>query len=170
MKQSDEYYTPNTPEQPILDLVVKVLGNIRLDPCADAKKNVPADEHWTIEDDSLGAPWEGKTFLNPPFSNPFPFLERLCLYHSSGDIPEAIALLKSGAVHNKGTGMLIENHASAICFWGAGKSSRMAFINTSGEIKKNADFDCILVYFGHKPANFIRVFANYGHCVYCAPF
>jgi hypothetical protein len=165
-KPTDENYTPNTKEQPILDLVVEVLGEIDLDPCANEAKTVPATEHWTIADDSLGGPWEGKTFLNPPYSNPLPFLERLCLFHEVGDIPEAIALLKSGTVHNKGTGALIEKYATAICFWGAGKNRRIGFINQHGEQKLAADFDCVLIYFGLNYARFRKVFKPFGHVVY----
>ena len=168
-KSSNEQYTPNTDEQPILALVIDVLGVIDLDPCSnsfnrpDSYPNVPARKHYTIEDNSLVKKWVGKPFLNPPYSNPYPFLLNLVNGIKSGDIPEAIALLKSGAQHNKGTGRLIEEHASAICQWGAGKNRRIGFVNQNGEQKMGADFDCILVYFGKNWTRFYHTFESYGH-------
>jgi hypothetical protein len=165
-KVSDENYTPNTPEQPILDLVVKVMGSIDLDPCANEAKTVPAAKHFTATDNGLNRRWDGKIFLNPPYSNPLPFLRTLTLNIELELISEAIALLKSGTVHNKGTGAIIEQYATAICFWGAGKNRRIGFVNQDGEQKMGADFDCILVYFGLNYPKFREVFRPYGHVVY----
>ncbi|MBD2653114.1 hypothetical protein H6G45_06355 [Synechocystis sp. FACHB-383] len=165
-KPTDENYTPNTKDQPILDLVVEVLGVIDLDPCANEAKTVPAKNHFTRDDDSLSCPWQGKTFLNPPYSKPLPFLKKLCIGLDLELVPEAIALLKSGTVHNKGTGALIEQYATAICFWGAGKNRRIGFINQHGEQKLAADFDCVLVYFGLNYRRFRKVFKPFGHVVY----
>jgi hypothetical protein len=164
-KLSNEQYTPNTDDQPIIDLAIKVLGAIDVDPCSNSKinPNVPAKHHYTVDDNSLVMEWVGTHFLNPPYSNPHPFLERLVNGFKLGDIPEAIALLKSGTQHNKGTGRLIEEHASAICQWGAGKNRRIGFINQNGEQKMSADFDCILVYFGKNWTRFYHTFEPYGH-------
>lgn len=73
------------------------------------------------------------------------------------------ALLKSGTIHNKGTGKLIEEYASAVCFWGAGKNRRIGFITPNGEQRMSADFDCVLVYFGRDWRKFNTVFSPYGH-------
>ena len=165
-KLSDENYTPNTPEQPIINLVLKVFGGtIDLDPCSNSldSPNVPADNHLIQDDDSINMVWWGKVYLNPPYSNPFPFLKTLTDSYVYGATKEAIALLKSGTVHNKGTGQLIESHASAVCFWGAGKNTRIGFINPAGKQRKNADFDCALIYFGTNWQWFRDVFSPYGH-------
>lgn len=168
-KPSDENYTPDTKEQPIITLVKEMLGGIDLDPCSNSKRffNVPAKNHYTIEDNSLGKRWSGTVFLNPPYSNPYPFLFNLINGIKSKDIPEAIALLKSGTQHNKGTGRLIKKHASAICQWGAGECRRIGFVNQDGEQKMGADFDCILVYFGSDWGRFRKIFSPYGHVMLC---
>ena len=164
MKESDEWYTPNTAEHPVIDLVKAVLGEIDLDPCSPINNPIiPAKQRFTIAYSCFNHEWNGKVYMNPPFSNPLPFLERLCFFYENGQVPEAIACLKSGTQANKGTGGLILKHASAICQWGAGKSSRLAFVNAQGEVKKNSDFDCILVYFGKNWRLFDYHFRQYGH-------
>lgn len=168
-RMTDENYTPNTPEQPVIDLVLKVFGGeIDLDPCSNSldNPNVPAKYHITKElAVNYNLPWKGKVYLNPPYSNPKPFLKWLCYSFENGYCTEAIALLKTGAIHNKGTGRLIEEYASAIFFWGAGKTkhSRIGFINQDGVQRNGADFDCICVYFGSNPEKFKEVFSAYGH-------
>ena len=162
-KVSDENYTPNTKDQPVIQLVENVLGIIDLDPCSPANPTVPALKHFTIEDDCLTQEWQGKVFLNPPYSNPYPFLEKLCIELGEGRVTEAIALLKSGTQHNKKTGVLIRHFASAICQWNAGTGSRLGFMTPDGEHRKGADFDCSLIYFGHSWTTFYAHFFEYGH-------
>jgi len=56
----DEWLTP--PE------LIKALGVFDLDPCSPIVR--PWDtalEHYTIEDDGLMLPWEGRVWLNPPY-------------------------------------------------------------------------------------------------------
>ncbi|WP_267901234.1 DNA N-6-adenine-methyltransferase, partial [Dulcicalothrix desertica] len=63
---SDNWYTPPY----IVELVVQVLGEIDLDPCAEVGKKIPAREHYTIDFDGLSKQWHGRVFLNPPYSCP----------------------------------------------------------------------------------------------------
>lgn len=153
----DHYRTPNTPEQPILSLVEQVFA-IDLDPCADKDRAVPAKNHYTEEDDGLALTWRGTVFMNPPFSDPLVWVDKLCCCYQDGDVIEAIALLKAGTVHNQGTGSLIARHASAICNW----RGRIAFLNDDGVPVRGADFDCVLVYFGNGTNKFKQVFEPWG--------
>jgi hypothetical protein len=45
------------------------MGAIDLDPCSNSREspNVPAARHYTVQENGLEQPWEGKVFLNPPF-------------------------------------------------------------------------------------------------------
>ena len=83
-KTSDECYTPAS----LFDAL-----NIRfdLDPasCPRDLSAVPADRIYTVEDDGLAQPWFGRVWLNPPYSNPTPWVDRF-LEHGHG-----IALLVS---------------------------------------------------------------------------
>lgn len=60
--QSDEWYTP--PE------VFEALGlRFDLDPCAPpgGVEWIPAERHYSAEDDGLTQPWAGRVWLNPPY-------------------------------------------------------------------------------------------------------
>lgn len=74
---NDEWLTP--PE------LLKVLGPFDLDPCAPANRPWPiAVNHYTVQDDGLTQPWEGRVWLNPPYGREtFKWLARLA-DHGSG--------------------------------------------------------------------------------------
>ena len=56
----DEWLTP--PE------LLLTLGTFDLDPCASVSRPWPtASRHYTIRDDGLSQPWEGRVFCNPPY-------------------------------------------------------------------------------------------------------
>lgn len=58
--QNDEWLTP--PE------IIEALGDFDLDPCAPIKRPwSTAKNHYTIEDDGLSKPWDGRVWLNPPY-------------------------------------------------------------------------------------------------------
>ena len=75
---SDEYYTPHE--------IIDSLGEFDTDPCS------PSNPHWrtakkifTKEDDGLQKPWEGRVWLNPPYSAPLfgEFMKRMA-EHGNG--------------------------------------------------------------------------------------
>lgn len=56
----EEWLTP--PE------IIKALGSFDLDPCAPIKRPwETAHRHFTIEDNGLIRPWEGRVWCNPPY-------------------------------------------------------------------------------------------------------
>lgn len=63
-----ENYTPEV----VIDKVRAVLDEIDLDPasCKIAQKIVKAKTYYTEKDDGLTKSWEGRVFLNPPYSMP----------------------------------------------------------------------------------------------------
>ncbi len=69
-KPSDEYYTPLE--------IVRSLGRFDLDPAA-ASGHPTADVLYTVDDDGLSKQWQGRIWLNPPYSQPLlrMFLQRL---------------------------------------------------------------------------------------------
>ena len=70
-KTSDECYTPKS----LFDLLDIEFD---LDPasCPPELSAVPAARIYTVEDDGLSQPWEGRVWLNPPYSNPTPWVRR----------------------------------------------------------------------------------------------
>lgn len=71
---TDEWITPRE----ILD----ALGPFDLDPCSpgDRRPWDTARNHLSIEDDGLTAPWAGRVWLNPPYSQAGQWLRRLALH------------------------------------------------------------------------------------------
>ena len=162
-KDPDNWRTPNTSDQPIVSLVRKALGgDIWLDPCSNSgsSSTIPAAVRYYKNDDGLAEHngWSKTVFINPPFSDPFPWVERCCLEFARGNVSAAIMLLKAGVVSNVGTGELINKYASAICHW----RGRINFLNDEGNPIKGSDFDCVFVYFGARLDLFRQSFGGRG--------
>lgn len=70
----DEWLTP--PD------IIHALGPFDLDPCAPIVRPWEmAAKHYTVEDDGLSQPWEGRVWLNPPYGREtFKWMERLAEY------------------------------------------------------------------------------------------
>jgi hypothetical protein len=75
---SDDYYTPAW--------VFERMGiEFDLDVCAPPGGIpwIPAKRHYTQEDDGLVAPWEGRVWMNPPYSDATPWVRRF-IDHDDG--------------------------------------------------------------------------------------
>jgi len=62
---NDEWYTPTE--------IIRSLGNFDLDPASSEEAfrlNSSAKEIYTARDNGLIQPWNGRIWLNPPYSNP----------------------------------------------------------------------------------------------------
>jgi len=157
----DSWRTPNTRDQPIVQLVTEALGGeIWCDPCSDAGHHIPARVHYNSSDSGLAARnlWRKTVFINPPFSNPLEWVDKCCDSIARGDCSQAIMLLKAGTLSNQGTGELIKKFASGICHW----RGRINFLNDNGIAVKGSDFDCALIYFGDRFDRFQEVFETFG--------
>jgi hypothetical protein len=157
----DDWRTPNTKEQPIINLVKQALGGqIWCDPCADAGHKVGAAVAFHKGDDGLKDVniWRKTVFVNPPFSDPLPWVKKCCFSIARGDCSAAIMLMNAGTLSNQGTGNLIEKYASAVCHW----RGRINFLNDEGVAVKGSDFDCVLVYFGDRLDLFKKAFEQRG--------
>ena len=76
--ENDEWYTPSW--------VFRSLGvEFDLDPCSPGAppSSVPAKRHVTKEQDGMRCGWEGRVWVNPPFSDKRRWYERLCV-HGNG--------------------------------------------------------------------------------------
>ena len=74
---SDDYYTPRW--------IFDALGlHFDLDVASPPHPTeVPCDRYFTQEDDGLAQPWEGRVWMNPPYSKPGPLVQRW-LDHGNG--------------------------------------------------------------------------------------
>ena len=86
-QSSDEWYTP--PE------FIAALGEFDLDPaCGPLCTNHTAVRRYGPQEDGLAQVWAGRVWLNPPFSNASPFIDRLA-EHGDGI---ALVFTRSDAV------------------------------------------------------------------------
>lgn len=51
------------------------VGRFTLDPCA-TDATAKADTYYTIEENGLEQPWDGAVFVNPPYSDPAPWVRK----------------------------------------------------------------------------------------------
>ena len=90
----------HTPEAEI-ELVHAVMGGIDLDPASnpDAQERVQAAKFFTKEDDGLAQPWEGRVYVNPPYTGGEvdKFADKLVSEFDSGNVSEAIWLSNNSA-------------------------------------------------------------------------
>lgn len=94
------HFTSNTPEWytpgHIIERTEGVFGHIDLDPCSNSKENpnVPALNHYTIDDNGLTQRWQGHIYMNPPYGDEIgAWVEKMIRSYREGDIYSAIALL-----------------------------------------------------------------------------
>lgn len=73
---TNEWLTP--PE------IIKALGPFDLDPCSPVNRPWPtANRHFTIKDNGLILPWQGRVFCNPPYGNQTQIWLKKCAQHGN---------------------------------------------------------------------------------------
>lgn len=110
----NEWYTP----EEYAELARIVMGGIDLDPasCEEANKVINASEFYTKDDDGLSKTWNGRVWLNPPYSRDLmpAFCEKLRTSFEDGSVSQAVLVshnnTDTGWFHN------LAGIASAICF------------------------------------------------------
>jgi len=152
----DEWYTPAK----YIDLARGVMGEIDLDPasCEQGQQNVQAKKFFTQEDDGLEQYWEGRVWMNPPYSKGLmdKFVTKLCAECEAGHVTEAIVL-----THNfSDTGWFrkLWDGASAVCL----TYGRIKFESPDG-VGSSPTSGHAFFYFGPNPAKFKIAFADIGN-------
>ncbi|NJN13295.1 MAG: hypothetical protein HC815_37415 [Richelia sp. RM1_1_1] len=152
-KSSDCWYTPPY----IVELVVQVLGEIDLDPCADDGKHISCKRHYTKDDDGLTREWEGGVFMNPPYSQPGVWIEKLQAEIKSKRVTEAIALVPAATdTDTKWLSPVLKSQP--VCFW----TGRIKFLSEDYQPRNSARQSHVLVYWGLRKERFREVFEKYG--------
>ena len=137
---TDEWYTP--PE------IIESLGSFDLDPCAPEKPLwETAKVMYNKNDDGLKQIWNGRVWLNPPYSRPLieQFVRRMA-EHNNG-----IALLFNRC-DSKMFQDIIFQKATAMKFL----RNRIRFYRENGERGDSPGCGSILIAFGEKNAEILR--------------
>lgn len=148
--KTDEH---NTPEF-ITDAARAIMGGIDLDPMSNAIANrtIGAHQIYVKSDNGLSKPWLGRIWLNPPFSLADRAVKKLVTSYESGDIFEAIILLKS-AVETKRYQLLYPYPFIEF-------NKRVNYI--SPENKYGAPFATVLFYLGPNFPRFRQIMSAHG--------
>jgi DNA (cytosine-5)-methyltransferase 1 len=154
-KETDKWYTPPN----IQDLIIQTLGEIDLDPCADDGHHIKARSHYTVTDDGLNREWEGRVFMNPPYSCPGVWMTKLQAEIEAGRVSEAIALVPASTDTTWLSPVLA---TQPVCFW----KGRIKFLDTDYQPKLSARQSHVLVYWGTRSQQFKEVFQEHGIVMY----
>lgn len=90
---SNEWYTPPV----YISLAREVMGGIDLDPASsDTPQSwIKAERYYTVHDNGLFLPWQGRIWLNPPYgSHTSLWTEKAVQDYKKGVVEQAILLLK----------------------------------------------------------------------------
>lgn len=146
----DEWLTP--PE------IIESLGPFDLDPCAPINRPWPtAKKHYTINDNGLYLPWEGRVWCNPPYGK------------------EAIKWMRKLAEHGNGTALIFARTETQMFFetvWGKAESilflkGRLHFHHVSGErAKANGGAPSVLIAYNEENAEALEESGIEGQHIY----
>ncbi len=162
----NEWYTPPS----LIARVARVLGTIDLDPasCALANEAVRARAFYTREDDGLTRCWQGRVYLNPPYSHEDErrgmggakregptalFVKKLLDEYRAGNVTEAILCVNADTCRS----WFAPLWDFPICF----VYEPVQFIRPGGE-KEHHFFGTAFVYLGTNIQSFIDVFHSIG--------
>lgn len=148
--KSDEHNTPA-----FLAIAARsIMGGIDLDPMSNAIANqtIRAHRFFTKTDDGLSKPWCGRVWLNPPFSLADRAVPKLIADYESGDVFEAVLLLKS-AVETKRYQLLYDYPFVEL-------NKRVNY--TAPGNKDGAPFATVLFYLGSNFTRWREVMSTYG--------
>lgn len=140
----------NTPKD-LIYAIVRFLGWIDLDPCADASESVPAGNHFT--ENGLEREWFGRVFMNPPYGREIG--KWVMKARSEDGIDELIMLLPARTDTKWFQPLLTYNFS--VCFI----NHRLKF----GDSKNSAPFPSALVYRGSRHKEFYWFFEEWGAVV-----
>jgi phage N-6-adenine-methyltransferase len=135
-------------------------GAIVTDPCTTKDNPTCAIVYYTPKENglSLTNEWQDNAFVNPPYSNPAPWLKEIDYRMKFEQIQEAIALVPTGCISTKRCREWVQT-AAAICHW----EGRIAFIHpVTGKEVKNTNFVSSFLYWGKDSSHFLDIFFQYG--------
>jgi ParB family transcriptional regulator, chromosome partitioning protein len=150
----DDRYTPRF----LVESARAALGGvIDCDPasCAEANTVVQAGRFYSVADDGLQQPWFGAVLLNPPYSDPLPWIQRLVQSYRSGAVRCAVVIVPCAS--SPEWAQLLSRHAAACCFL----AQRVQFWPRRPGDTSNAA-DNLIWYVGTERDRFAGAFAPHG--------
>jgi len=151
----NEWYTP----APFIDAAIEVMGGIDLDPASssEANKLVGADTYYTKENSGLEQPWEGRVWLNPPYTSDLVtrFADKLTREYKADRVDQA-CLLTNNATETQWFQKTVRV-ANAVCF----PDGRITYWNPDRTSRTPLQGQAVL-YFGPSVSQFCKTFGELG--------
>ena len=134
------------------------LGEFDVDPCSGCEPEPIADTRFTEEDDGLSQSWFGNVWVNPPYSDIGPWLEKSYTETTVGDAQTVVCLIP------------VRTSTDWFHDW-ATKADVLVFINnrlsylTSEGAKSRATFASMLCIYGDVPESVLTLCIELGFTV-----
>ncbi len=151
---SNEWYTPIR----FIEAARTVMGTIDTDPASndEAQQFIQAKTYYTKETNGLAHEWTGNVWLNPPYSEPLPWVKKLIESFESGTVTSAIILLNTA--NSPEWSRLLWNSNYTVCLL----SKRVQFWRPDRTDAKGTDRDQMIWYLGNDTEEFETEFSTYG--------
>lgn len=141
--------------------IIRSLGEFDLDPCSPINRPWnTANNHYTINDDGLILPWEGRVWMNPPYGNKLASWMNKMALHKNG-ISLIFSRTDTNALHD-----YVFPFAESILFL----RGRIKFYDINGiQAKNSANAPSILIAYGEYNSDKIEDSGLKGCHVYLNP-
>ena len=120
-------YEWNTPPE-IIEAARDCMGGIDLDPASNvtAQQIVQAERYYTVQDDGLAQPWNGRVWMNPPYRGGAinRFIEKLI---ASPGVQQAVVI--TGPYHDTKYGQSLAGASNCLCL----VAGRIKFLKGANE-------------------------------------
>jgi phage N-6-adenine-methyltransferase len=154
-KTTDERYTPKY----LIEIIRRSLGGVDFDPTANNLNQVNATQYFTVKENCLIREWAKveTAYMNPPFSNSAPFLQKWHESYMSGYFKRGITLTLAGAIFNKRTQDLFRDANFLII-----PKGRIEFDFPDAIARNGNDRDVILAFWGEKLPESRKILSQIG--------
>lgn len=151
---SNEWYTPIE----FINAARSVMGSIDIDPASNdtAQEQIQAGDYFTKERDGLAQEWGGNIWLNPPYGDLLPWVEKLLAEFEAGRTQQAILLVNTA--NSPQWSRLLWHSMFTVCLL----DRRVRFWRPDRAEAKGTAQDQMIWYVGYETDKFRREFEAYG--------
>jgi ParB family chromosome partitioning protein len=154
----NEWYTPSE----YIELARQCMGGIDIDPasCELAQSTVKAKRYYSIDEDGLRQDWNGRVWMNPPYSKDLCvlFINKLIDEIDYGRVTEACVLVNNAT--DTGWCQRLLEIAEAVCF----VSGRIRIFDKAGKPANSPLQGQLVAYYGPDVGAFVQAFGRVGVC------